>query len=103
MPDKTDPDYIKHLQDRARASRGEAEKIEAEIDRLQGGCRHEWGEAKYDPIITKGYHVPGCVPRREDGYIPYDFVGYENGYDVPDKVEKKWSRTCKKCRVYRQG
>lgn len=69
----------------------EVARLRAEIAKIERNCRpHIWGEAIYDPIHHPGYHDPGD---------PSGTMGVDRQLpcDVPARIEKRWTRTCKNC------
>jgi hypothetical protein len=62
----------------------------AQLDRIVSACRHEWGDTVYDPEVTPGYHIPGDPPGV--GGVDHQFP-----MDVPEKITKRWRRTCRNC------
>lgn len=63
-------------------------KLDVEI--LERKCYHQWGEAKYNPIITPGGYDPGDAP----GTMGVDFRG---PHSWGSSEKPRWTRTCKVC------
>lgn len=71
-------------------AKAEVARLQAAISKIEKDCRHNWGEAVYDPIRHEGYHDPGDPPGTMgvDRRLPCD---------VPPRIEKRWKRACKIC------
>jgi hypothetical protein len=62
----------------------------AEANEIKNKCKHEWAKVKYDPIITKGYEVPGDPP----GTMGID---RRSAFYVAGTTTPRWTRTCLRC------
>ena len=63
---------------------------QAQYDRLIRDCEHNWHDPVYCPIETPAFYFPGD-PEGTCG------VDRRMSMHVPAKIEKRWSRTCRKC------
>lgn len=80
----------KQLREKLEETRKELNKLEKSIEELSRYCKHKFGATTYDPIITPAYHLSGDPP----GTMGVDWQG---PMDVPEHVEKRWSRVCEYC------
>lgn len=62
-------------------------KAENRLEMLVRQCKHDWGSAQYDPIISGGYSYEAS-----GGGVDYRPGGY-----VPRTEGKRWKRTCNLC------
>lgn len=63
---------------------------QAQYDRLIGRCEHDWHDPVYSPIEIAASYFPGD-PEGTCG------VDRRLPMNVPGRIEKRWSRTCRKC------
>jgi hypothetical protein len=82
-------DIAKMVRDLAEAE-SNVRVLTATLDARRRGCKHQWGEVKYTPIIREGYQDPGDpvgtmgVDRRLPMYVPRD-------------EKPQWTRVCSLC------
>ena len=72
-------------QDRIEALKREIHLLERQIE----SCRHDWGEAVYDPEKFREGYGSRLVTQGSDHWIEYE--GFR------DAIRPRWSRTCKLC------
>lgn len=71
------------LEQQLRAARNQ-------LNSVYTACRHEWGDARYDPIVREAYNDPGDPPGMYgiDRRLPMY---------VPRQETPRWTRTCRTC------
>ncbi len=80
----------KQLRDKVTETKKELNRLETSLTNLVRYCKHQFSNTIYDPIITPAYHIKGDPP----GTMGAD---HQFPMDVPEHVEKRWSRTCESC------
>jgi hypothetical protein len=81
------------IRDKVARLKRELAEAQRELELAEARCnngRHDWAEAKYEPIYHKAYTIPGDEP----GTMGIDFRG---PCYVPAKTDQRWTRTCKCC------
>lgn len=80
----------KNLRERFASLTTEVERAQAELQRYEASCNHQWSETVYDPIYHKAYTIPGDPP----GTMGVDWRG---PCYVPAETIDRWKRECKRC------
>lgn len=68
----------------------EAKDARSKLDWAVNGCRHDFADSKYDPIIHLGCYSEGD----RVGTMGVDWRGPSSW---PERREPRWSRECKIC------
>lgn len=83
-------DQFKKLADRRGTLQFQFQQADALLKQERAACSHIWGETKYTPDITPGYHFAGD-PEGTMG------VDRQLPMDMPRQETPKWTRTCTIC------
>jgi len=78
------------LQKQAQELQRQATAKLAQANEIRNKCMHKWEAYTYDPIITKGYTVPGDPP----GTMGID---HRNAFYVEGTTTPRWKRRCSQC------
>jgi hypothetical protein len=85
-----DKDRVSELRKLSADLKNRLDSTHEEIRRIQSGCRHQWSETVYDPVVHEAYTFEGDPPGTMgvDRRLPMY---------VPRTEEKRWKRTCRRC------